>query len=238
VVTAAESLPVGAIMGMTGYRLVNSKFPPIHLFDDVASHEEFEVLHQIQALTNPRLQTELGRLNLLPKEERPYGIPGFNYAIAPFCHINPDGSRFADENFGVLYVADTLETAVREVAHHQQKYWSKVKGLQYERLVLRGLYCQFGADPLRDATGLPLSHAIYDFDDYSAARELGRRLYQNKAVALQYWSVRNQEHEAVCWALFTPRMVTAIQQTTHYEMIWDGKSISQINRISASGIKL
>ena len=35
------------------YRLVNSKFPPIELFDDVASADEFEALYQIQALTNP-----------------------------------------------------------------------------------------------------------------------------------------------------------------------------------------
>ena len=40
---------------LQAYRLVNSKFPPIALFEDVADADEFEVLYQIQALTNPRL---------------------------------------------------------------------------------------------------------------------------------------------------------------------------------------
>ena len=35
------------------YRLVNSKFPPIALFDDVANPEEFEALYQTQALDCP-----------------------------------------------------------------------------------------------------------------------------------------------------------------------------------------
>lgn len=40
---------------VSAYRLINSKFPPIGLFDDA---EEFEALYQIQALTNPRLQND------------------------------------------------------------------------------------------------------------------------------------------------------------------------------------
>ena len=34
---------------LQAYRLVNSKFPPIALFDDVANPDEFEALYQIQA---------------------------------------------------------------------------------------------------------------------------------------------------------------------------------------------
>ena len=119
----AADLPVLPARDVIGYRLVNSKFPPIDLFDDVADPDEFAALHALQSLTNPRLQTEVGDLALLPLEQIPFGIRGCSYAVAPFTHINPEGSRFSDGSFGVLYLADTLETAIAEVKHHQQAYW-------------------------------------------------------------------------------------------------------------------
>src|SRR5258705_221801 len=82
------------------YRLVNSKFPPIALFDDVADADEFELLFEIQALTNPRLKNEVGQLELIARSEIPFGIAGCSYAIAPFTHVNPAGSRFSDGSFG------------------------------------------------------------------------------------------------------------------------------------------
>ena len=97
---------------LQAYRLVNSKFPPIALFDDVANPEEFEALYQIQALTNPRLQNEVGRIELIPRSEIPFGVPGCSYATAPFTHVNPEGSRFSNGSFGVLYLAATMEAAL------------------------------------------------------------------------------------------------------------------------------
>jgi hypothetical protein len=111
---------------LQAYRLVNSKFPPIALFDDVADAADFEVLYQLQALTNPRLQNELGRLDLVPREQIPFGIPGCSYATAPFTHVNPAGSRFSNGSFGALYLADRMDTAIPEVRHHQERYWSNV----------------------------------------------------------------------------------------------------------------
>ena len=40
----------------SGCRLVNSHYPPIALFDDVADASEFDALFALQALTNPRLR--------------------------------------------------------------------------------------------------------------------------------------------------------------------------------------
>ena len=85
------------------YRLVNSKFPPIAIFDDVASADEFESLYALQAITNPRLANQAGRLELIPRADIPFGIPGCSYAAAPFTHVNPDGSRFSDGSFRDLH---------------------------------------------------------------------------------------------------------------------------------------
>jgi len=215
---------------LQAYRLVNSKFPPIALFDDVASADEFEVLFEIQALTNPRLKNEVGQLELIPRSEIPFGIAGCSYATAPFTHINPAGSRFSDGSFGVLYLAESMETALAEVRHHQSLYWSKVPGLNYERFVFRGLSCSFRDTGMKDATALPLNDPVYAPDDYSHSRALGRAIRDAGCPGLRYHSVRLPG--SVCWALMTPRPVSSIIQTAHYEMVWNGQitSVSQISQ--------
>ncbi len=216
---------------LKAFRLVNSKFPPIALFDDVADGAEFEALYQIQALTNPRLQNELGRIELIPRSEIPFGIAGCSYATAPFTHVNPEGSRFSDGTFGVLYLASTMDTALAEVRHHQNSYWSNVRGLSYERFVFRGLSCGFTDASMRDATHLPMTDPIYDHDDYAPARQLGRALKESDCYGLRYGSVRLPGSH--CWALMTPRVVTSAVQTAHYEMIWSGQ-ITSVNAISVA----
>ena len=52
---SAQRLPTLKGESLQAYRLVNSKFPPIALFDDVADADEFELLYQIQALTTAQL---------------------------------------------------------------------------------------------------------------------------------------------------------------------------------------
>lgn len=213
------------------YRLINSKFPPIALFDDVADAGEFEALYQIQALTNPRLLNEVGVIELIPREQIPFGIPGCSYATAPFTHVNPDGSRFSDGSFGVLYLADNMETALAEVAYHQNKYWSKVESLSYERFVFRGLTCRFSDSAMKDASVLPMTDPIYDPDEYAHSHQLGKAAKAAKCPGLKYGSVRSVGNH--CWALMTPTPVTSIHQTAHYEMIWNGR-ITSVNRVSGA----
>jgi hypothetical protein len=229
-VVKAADLPMLPAGEVTGYRLVNSKFPPIDLFNDVASAEEFAVLHALQALTNPRLQNEVGNAALLPPEQIPFGIRGCSYAVAPFAHVNPQGSRFSDGRFGVLYFADTFETAIAEVKHHQQMYWQNVPGLHYERFVFRGLKGIFNEEGLGDALVLPIDHAIYAPNDYSVSQLFGDDVRRSLG-GLRYRSVRMPN--ANCWALMTPRRVVDVIQTSHLEMIWNG-NITQVNHLRYS----
>jgi len=214
---------------LQAFRLVNSKFPPIDLFDDVADAQEFEVLYQLQALTNPRLKNEVGQLEMIARSEIPFGIPGCSYAIAPFTHVNPAGSRFSDGSFGVLYLAASMETALAEVQHHQGLYWSKVRGLNYERFVFRGLSCSFVNTAMKDATSIASTDPIYAPDDYSHSHRLGKAIKEARCPGIRYHSVRLQG--GYCWALMTPRPVSQIIQTAHYEMIWNGQ-ITGVNKIS------
>jgi len=222
--------PVIRPEGITGFRLINSRFPPINLFDDVADVDEFDALYELQALTNPRLQTELGNLNLIRKTEIPFGIPGCSYATGPFTHVNPEGSRFSDGQYGVLYMGESIDTAIAEVAYHQSRYWQGVHGLDYDRLVFRGLKCKVGPMALHDATTIDFSDPIYDPHSYGASRDFGRKLYKADSKGVKYHSVRKPG--ATCWGLFTPKHVRSVIQTAHFEFIWNGQEISSVNKFT------
>ena len=226
-----DSLPPSRTLpAFTGFRLINSKFPPISLFDDVADATEFDALYELQALTNPRIQTEIGNLNLIKRSEIPFGITGCSYVTSAFTHVNPNGSRFSDGQFGVLYIADSVATAIEEVAYHQSRYWQNVEGLDYDRFVFRGLRVKVGQADWVDATEWPRNHPIYNPDSYSASRAFGQTVKKQGAEGLRYHSVRNAGAE--CWGLFTPKRIKSVVQGTHFEFVWNGKAISGIHRVS------
>ncbi len=68
-------------------------------------------------MTNDRLRTELGELDLVPPAERRFG-PGCGPIMAAFTHLNPLGSRFSDGGYGVFYCAKESKTAVAETRYH------------------------------------------------------------------------------------------------------------------------
>jgi hypothetical protein len=117
----------------------------------VALAEDFEKLYALQFLINPGLQTEIGNLSLLRTKDIHLGKNGAHYAAASFTHVNPDGCRFSDGSFGLMYIGDSTSTAITEVKHHQMIYWNKVIGLNYDQFVFKELFCSFGIN-----TGLNL----------------------------------------------------------------------------------
>lgn len=212
--------------GQESYRLVNSKFPPISLFDDVMDAEDFGTAYTLQALTNPRILNEIGNLTFIPVEEIPFGITGVNYATAPFTHVNPDGSRFSDGSFGILYLADIVETAIAETRYHQEKYFRNVEGLHYDTVDMRCLKVRFSAE-LIDAVSIDDIHAP---DDYTASRIFGAKVKKSKEAGLQYRSVRNEG--SICWGLMSPSHVESAFQTQRFEFVFDGKIISKVREFT------
>ena len=207
-----------------GYRLMPSKFPPIALFEDVASHEDFEILFAIQAMTNPRLRQEIGNLNCVPPEDRPYGIRGCSYALGPFVHLNPTGSRFSRGQFGVYYAAVDTQTAIAETRYHQEKYFSSIEGLKYDRLSMRCLKTIFSANLHDISSAQYRSTDWYHPTDYTQSQQLGDQLKRSGSLGIVYDSVRNPGN--LCFGLFTPKIIADVIQAAHYSYIWDGKKIS------------
>lgn len=220
-------LPQVDLREQPAYRLVNSKFPPVDIFDDVASNADFEAIYRLQAQTNPRLLDAVGQIRLVPPERRPFGIKGCNYALGPFVHVNALGSRFSRGQFGVLYAAEQIETAIAESRHHQEQYFrTRINGLKYDRIVMRGLKLTFSATLLNICQPRVEAQGWYDPDDYTAAQHLGAAVKAADRDGLWYESVRRPGHS--CYALFSPHLVSAVVQSRHYEYIWDGERISAV----------
>lgn len=227
--TDAE-IPRTALVPLKGYRLLHTKYPAIYVFEDVASPEAFDVLYETQKLTNPRLSTEVGNLNLLPREEWVLGIRGAHYAMAAFTHVNPDGSRFSNGDFGIYYLGDSQETALAEIVYHCQHYWQNVPELKFERFEYRCLETELGHTAFVDITGLPGTHPYYHPTDYNEPQRLGARLRVAGETGVTYRSVRRPD--GICWALLTPKPITSIIQSSLHQIIWD-KGIVSVSQVTS-----
>lgn len=219
--TVLDSLGTLSFTKKRSYRLIPSQFPPIHLFEDVANADEFEALFAIQSLTNPRIQEEIGSLDIVAKEQRLYDIPGCGYIMAAFTHINPDGSRFSNGDYGVYYAADSLSTAIAETIYHKERFLSYTKEPAQE-LDMRSLLADFSAH-LLDLTPLDKHlDSVYSPTDYRTGQSLGARLKEQQKDGIVYHSIRGS---GINFALFKPNSIHKCQQGAHYSYVWNGERI-------------
>jgi hypothetical protein len=74
------------------HRLIPSRFPPIGVFDTVATAADLRPVMELAGWTNDRLVAE--RIDRLPREEWVYGRPNASVVMAAFLHAVPAGMRF------------------------------------------------------------------------------------------------------------------------------------------------
>lgn len=140
--------------------------------------------------------------------------------------MNPDGSRFSDGTFGMLYIADTIQTAIAETKYHQEKTFQNIVGLHYDTITMRGIAISFSGKVVNSIT----NEDIHAPNDYTNSRVFGNALRKNNELGIYYKSVRN--NDAFCWGLFSPITVHSAIQTKHFEFIYDGSCISSVREIS------
>lgn len=222
----ARALPIAELRWQPGFRLVCSRFPPVDLFERIADPADWEALIALESLTNSRLRDAAGAIALVPPADRVSG-PGASVIMAPFTHLHPAGSRFADSSAGALYIADTLATAIAETRHHRERFLRATREPATE-IELR-CYLIDVAGHLHDLRGRATDTrfaAIYDRDDYAASQALARALRARAADGLVYDSVRRTG--GTCVAAFRPRLASNVRQGVHLRFAWDGERIAQV----------
>jgi hypothetical protein len=218
------SLPLNDIRWQPCFRVISSRFPTIHLFERVADPADWDALYWLESLTNPRLRQEAGEIDLVPVEDRVSG-PGASVIMAPFTHLSPPGSRFADGTFGAFYAAANLTTSIAETRFHRERFLRATRQAPMEvdmRSYLADVAAKFH-DIRGQRASLP---AIYDPDSYVSSQELGRALKRNGSNGIAYDSVRHPGGE--CLALFRPRLIQNLRQGMHLRYVWDGARISRV----------
>jgi hypothetical protein len=227
--TTYPALAVSEVRWQPCFRVISSRFPPINLFERVSSAEDWEALYWLESLTNPRLRDEVGEIELVPREDRIFG-PGASVIMAPFTHLNPDGSRFADDTFGAFYAAASLDTSIAETRYHREIFLRATRQGPLEldmRTYLTDVSASF--HDIRDKRDrMP---DIYDPDSYVASQKLARGLRLAGSNGVVFDSVRHAGGQ--CLAIYQPRLIQNCRQGTHLRYVWDGQRISQVYALRA-----
>ncbi|WID98327.1 RES family NAD+ phosphorylase [Bosea vestrisii] len=215
--------PVARVEWPGAVRIIRSAFPPIDLFEDIADPADWPLLVQAEMKTNPRLMETIGNLDLVPPARRVSG-PGASWLMAPFTHISRDRpSRFSDGSYGVLYVADSFETALFETIHHHGRFMARTKEVPGWTSQFRELVLSVDA-ALHDLRGEKAeASALLRPDDYMAGQALGLRLRANKSEGVVYPSVRRRDGE--CAGLFWPDLAGNPVQGRHLDYHWNGERV-------------
>ena len=196
------------------HRLIPSQFPPIGLFDTVATTADLSAVMELVGWTNDRLVAE--RIDRLPQGEWVHGIPNASIVMAAFLHVTPGGMRFNGPELGAWYAADDIRTAAAEVGHHLRRE-TVARGVATMSRRYRAYAATLLGDYL-DIRGQQVTRSdVYASERYAASQKLGEEVRSSGGSGLIYSSLRRQTGVNV--VAHRPRNITDIVQTDHYEII-------------------
>jgi hypothetical protein len=195
------------------HRLIPSQFPPIGLFDTVATAADLSAVMELVGWTNDRLVTE--RIDRLPQSEWVYGTPNSSIVMAAFLHVAPGGMRFNGAGLGAWYAADELRTAAAEVGHHLRREAAARNAATMSR-TYRAYTATLLGDYL-DIRGQQLTRPdVYASERYDASQKLGEDIRTPGGAGLVYDSLRRRTGSNV--VAHRPRNIVDIVQTDHFEI--------------------
>lgn len=203
------------------YRIVAARHPPINVFEGIVSPRQMEAAWYIEGLTNDRLRDERREVRLVPDEDRLHG-PGASIVMAAFTHLGRS-SRFSDGSYGVYYAARSLETAVRETAHHRGRFLAATNEPPCE-VDMRA----YVGRPLKRFLDIrsPRFASLHHPDDYASPQKFARPLREKGHWGLVYRSVRHAGGE--CIAAFRPQAVSIPAPGAALAYVWDGERITKV----------
>ena len=192
-------------------RLIPSQFPPIGLFDTVATAADLADVMQLSGWTNDRLVAE--RADRLPQAEWVFGMTNASIVMAAFLHVAPGGMRFNGAALGAWYASDHLRTAAAEVGHHLRRE-THARGVASMSRSYRAYSATLHGDYL-DIRGEQAARGnVYASARYDASQALGEQVRASGGAGIIYDSLRRRG--GVNIAAHRPRNITDILQTDHF----------------------
>lgn len=195
------------------HRLIPSRFPPIGLFDTVATAADLQAVMELAGWTNDRLVAE--RIARLPRDEWVYGRANASIVMASFLHVPPGGSRFNGPDQGAWYAAAVLATAAAEVGHHLRRE-AVARGVAGARRTFRA-YAAMLTGTYEDIRGQQAVRPdLYAPASYAAGQAFGEAIRAAGGAGIVYDSVRHRGGRNV--AAFRPSRVLDVVQTDHFDI--------------------
>jgi hypothetical protein len=195
------------------HRLIPSRFPPIDLFDTVATAADLDAVMELVGWTNDRLVAE--RIKRLPRSEWVYGVPNASIVMAAFLHVAPGGMRFNGPDLGAWYAAADVRTAAAEVGHHLRRE-TVARGLDSMQRTYRAYTATLRGDYLDIRGQQAKRRDVYAGDRYDAAQKLGEEVRASGGAGIVYDSLRRKGGTNV--VAHRPRNITAIVQADHFRI--------------------
>ena len=209
------------------HRLIPSRFPPVSLFETVATADDLPAVMELAGWTNDRLLAE--RLQRLPKAEWVHGRPNASIVMAAFMHVAPTGSRFNGPDLGAWYAAGDLRTAVAEVGHHLRR-----EAMASRRRELRRTYREYTARLEGDFLDIRPERAarpdLYAADSYAASQPFGEAARKAGETGILFESVRRTGGDNV--AAYRPSRILDVTQAGHFEIVvWPDRKLIDARRL-------
>ncbi|MEX1363602.1 MAG: RES family NAD+ phosphorylase [Nannocystaceae bacterium] len=218
------------------YRIIPSRYPPIALFERIADPEDWEILAEIEGLTNDRLRAEAGDLSRVPRHRCISG-PWSSPIMAAFTHRPERPGRFDSVHFGAYYAAQAIETAIEETSYHQARFRRRTRE-PASSFTMRTYIGRIDALLYDIRGGWPRAH---DPDSYSASQSLARDLHDQGGDGIVYDSVRHAGGS--CFAAFYPDVLSRYGdegwaiQGPHFRYHFDGNRVSSYEQIGDGAVK-
>jgi hypothetical protein len=195
------------------HRLIPSQFPPIGVFDTVATTADLVAVMELVGWTNDRLVAD--RIDRLPQSEWVYGVPNASIVMAAFLHVAPGGMRFNGPELGAWYASDDIRTAAAEVGHHLRRE-AVARSMATMSRTYRAYTATLLGDYL-DIRGQQVTRPdVYASDRYVASQKLGEDVRASGGAGLLYDSLRRRNGSNA--VAHRPRNITDILQTDHFEI--------------------
>lgn len=218
-----DTPPLIFVEALNTSRLIPSLYSPKEdsVIAKIAHGDDLRTGFGLDALTNDRLLSEVGKFDRIDERELVKGIPYASVINAAYCHSHEEGNRFSVFDRNVWYAALKVETAQAEVIYHRTIELHEMG--EYE---LEVTYDQYLADfrcELHDLRELDENSPILSPVSYRESQKLAEELFGSGSLGVIYPSVRDPH--GTCIACFRPALVTNVRKGITYRFGWHGKDV-------------